>query len=83
VSTDQTNSALTGQLLNQLLTESRITNTAICSVYDPKESINNWLAQFDLNAQHLGLDDQQNLIHIGRYLPMEISNWIARSTAVT
>ncbi|KAI9325580.1 hypothetical protein BD770DRAFT_450137, partial [Pilaira anomala] len=79
----QTNSALMGQLLNQLLTESRITNTAICSVYDPKESINNWLAQFDLNAQRLGLDDQQKLIHIGRYLPMEISNWIARSATVT
>ncbi|KAI9326527.1 hypothetical protein BD770DRAFT_416949 [Pilaira anomala] len=77
------NSALMGQLLNQLLTESRITNTDICSVYDPKESINNWLAQFDLNAQRLGLDDQQKLIHIGHYLPMEISNWIARSPAVT
>lgn len=60
-----------------------ITNTAICSVYDPAESINNWLAQFDLNAQRLGLGEDQKLIRIGRYLPMEIANLIARSSSIT
>ncbi|KAI7895282.1 uncharacterized protein EV154DRAFT_559385 [Mucor mucedo] len=74
-----TNSTLLTQLLGQLLSESRLTNSVISPVYDPQENINNWLNQYDLNCKRLALTDDQKLTQIGKYLPAEISNWVSRT----
>ncbi|KAG1114109.1 hypothetical protein G6F61_010372 [Rhizopus arrhizus] len=73
------NATLMNQLLSQLLTESRLSNTVICAPYDPKDSINNWLHQFELHCQRLSLTDEQKLFHIGHYLPADVANWVSRS----
>ncbi|OBZ86873.1 hypothetical protein A0J61_05077 [Choanephora cucurbitarum] len=54
-------------LMSQLLTESRLGHTPICSPFDPKENINH----FELECQRLSLTDERKRLHIGSYLPAE------------
>lgn len=72
-------SSAMARLLAQLVTESRLSHTTICTPYNPTESINNWLGQYELSCNRLVLPDDLKLLYISQYLPEELANWVARS----
>ncbi|ORE08937.1 hypothetical protein BCV72DRAFT_303312 [Rhizopus microsporus var. microsporus] len=50
--------------------------------YDPKESMNSWLHQFNLHFQRLSLTIEQKLLHINQYMPSDVANWTSLGTAL-
>lgn len=80
---DLPHSSHLAKMISQLVVESRLSHTTICTPYDPKESINNWLHQYELSCDRLTLADEQKLLYISQYLPPELANWIARSPSAT
>ena len=73
------NARTTFDVLSQLLTESRVPLNSLTTHFDPKDSINNWLTQYEFNCNRFSLSDGQKMLHIIHYLPSQIANWVSRS----